>query len=58
MWAVELLSGTAMKIVYLSLMSQQTTRVREAWKFLAPFCWALVGAIVLVHVLEEELVRP
>lgn len=57
MRTVELLSGTAMKIVYLSLMPQKSSRVREARQFLTSLCWAFVGTIMLVHVLVEVLAR-
>jgi hypothetical protein len=48
-WAVELLPRSAMLIVNLALVAEETTGICEARKLLATFCWALVWAIVFVH---------
>jgi hypothetical protein len=47
--AVELLSRAAVLVVHLALVAEKATRIREARQLLAPFSWALVWAVVLVH---------
>lgn len=55
MRTVELLSRTTVKVVYLSLMPQESSRVRKPRQLLTPLGWAFVGTIMLVHVLAEVL---
>jgi hypothetical protein len=47
--AVELLSRATVLVVHLALVAEKATRIREARQLLAPFSWALVWAVVLVH---------
>lgn len=50
--AVEVLSWATVFVVYLAFVSKEASRVCKARKFLATFGWALVGTIVLIHVLR------
>ena len=50
-WAVELLAWAAMLIMHFALMAKQSTGVCKTWELLATLGWALIWAIVLVHML-------
>ena len=54
-WAIQLLSGTAMLVMNLSFVSQETARVGEARQLLAAVCRTLVWSVMLVHVLAAKL---
>ncbi len=53
MWAIQLFARTPMKIMYFSLMSQQSARVCKSGKLLASFRGTFVWPVVLVHMLEQ-----
>lgn len=49
-WTVQLLAWTSVLVVHFALVAQQSTAVCKSWKLLAPFGWAFIWAIVLIHV--------